>query len=146
MTLCLNTSRQMVDLFANEASVSILCICKGLFQVLYFTLYPLLAFFYLQWAPKMCVLGLRKAELSTRTFCIFILEKICLLISMSKISEKCFPFTVQSLNYVQLFVTSQTAVCQASLSFTISPSLLKLMSIELVMPSNHLILCYPPLL
>ena len=36
-----------------------------------------------------------------------------------------------------------TAACQASLSFTISQSLLKLMSIELVMPSNHLILCHP---
>ena len=38
------------------------------------------------------------------------------------------------------------AACQASLSFTISQSLLKLMSIESVMPSNHLILCCPPLL
>ena len=41
----------------------------------------------------------------------------------------------------QFFVTSWTAACQASLSFTISWSLLKLMSIESVMPSNHLILC-----
>ena len=39
-----------------------------------------------------------------------------------------------------------TAACQASLSFTVSQSLLKLMSIELVMPSNHLILCHPLLL
>ena len=53
---------------------------------------------------------------------------------------------VQSLSRVQLFVTSWTAACQASLSFTISWSLLKLMSIELVMPSNHLILCRPLLL
>ena len=43
---------------------------------------------------------------------------------------------------VQLFVTPCTAACQASLSFTISQSLLKLMSIELVMPSNRLLLCY----
>ena len=42
-----------------------------------------------------------------------------------------------------IFMTSWTAACQASLSFTISLSLLKLMSIELVMPSNHLILCFP---
>ena len=42
-----------------------------------------------------------------------------------------------------LFVTPWTAACQASLSFTISWSLLKLMSIETVMPSNHLILCRP---
>ena len=40
-------------------------------------------------------------------------------------------------------VTPWTAACQASLSFTISLNLLKLRSIELVMPSNHLILCYP---
>ena len=53
---------------------------------------------------------------------------------------------VQSLSYVQLFVTPWTAACQASLSFTISQSLLKLMFIKLVMPSNHLILCHPILL
>ena len=46
-------------------------------------------------------------------------------------------------SHVWLFVTPWTAACQASLSFTISWSLLKLMSIELVMPSNHLILCLP---
>ena len=50
---------------------------------------------------------------------------------------------VQSLSLVRLFVTPWTATHQASLSFTISGSLLKLMSIELVMPSNHLILCCP---
>ena len=44
---------------------------------------------------------------------------------------------------VQLFVTPWTATHQASLFFTISQSLLKLMSIELVLPSNHLILCRP---
>ena len=43
-------------------------------------------------------------------------------------------------------MTPKTAACQASLSFIISRSLLKLMSIELVMPSNHLFLCYPLLL
>ena len=55
-------------------------------------------------------------------------------------------FVVQSLSHVQLFATPWTAGCQAFLSFTISQSLLKLMSIELVMPSNHLILCCPLLL
>jgi len=50
---------------------------------------------------------------------------------------------VQLLSRVQLFATPWTAACQASLSFTISWSLLKLTSIELVMPSNHLILCHP---
>ena len=54
--------------------------------------------------------------------------------------------SVQSLSLVQLFVTPQTAACQASLSITNSQSLTKLMSIESVMPSNHLILCHPLLL
>ena len=54
--------------------------------------------------------------------------------------------SVQSLSHVQLFVTLRTAVRQASLSITNSRSLLKLKSIELVMLSNHLILCCPLLL
>ena len=53
---------------------------------------------------------------------------------------------VQSLSHVQLFVTPWTAASQASLSIINSWSLLKLMSIESVMPSNHLILCDPLLL
>ena len=54
--------------------------------------------------------------------------------------------SVQLLSCVRLFVTPWTASRQASLSITNSRSLLKLMSIELVMPSNHLILCRPLLL
>ena len=50
------------------------------------------------------------------------------------------------LSRVRLFETLWTAACQASLSITISRSLLKLMSIKSVMPSNHLILCRPLLL
>ena len=50
---------------------------------------------------------------------------------------------VQSLSHVWLFVTPWTVACRASLSFTISWSLLKLPSIESVMSSNHLILCCP---
>ena len=57
-----------------------------------------------------------------------------------------YRFIVQSLGCVQLFVIPWIAVLQASLSFTISRSLLKLMSIESVMPSNHLVLCHPLLL
>jgi len=53
---------------------------------------------------------------------------------------------VQPLSSVWLFATPWTAARQASLSFTISRSLLKLMSIELMMPCNHLILCCPLLL
>ena len=48
---------------------------------------------------------------------------------------------VQSLSHVQLFAIPWTEACQDSLSFSVSWSLLKLMSIELVMPSNHLIFC-----
>ena len=48
---------------------------------------------------------------------------------------------VQSLSHIQLFATPWIAARQASLSFTISQTLLKLMSIESVMPSNHLNLC-----
>ena len=50
---------------------------------------------------------------------------------------------VQPLSSVQLFVTTWTAAWQASLSFTISRNLLKFMSIEAMMPSNHVIFCHP---
>ena len=57
------------------------------------------------------------------------------------------PFSpVQPVSRVRLFVTVWNAACQASPSFTISQSLLKLMTIYSVMPSNHLILCRPLLL
>ena len=52
-------------------------------------------------------------------------------------------FVVQLLSHVWLFATAWTAACQTSMSFTISQGLLKFMSIELVMPSNHLIPCHP---
>ena len=68
-------------------------------------------------------------------------------------STKCRDFTcwtqfrsVQSLIYVRFFVTPWTTACQTSLFITNSQSLLKFMSIESVMPSNHLILCHPLLL
>ena len=51
--------------------------------------------------------------------------------------------SAQLLSHFRLFVTPWTAACQASLSITNSQNLLKLMSMELVMPSNHLILCCP---
>ena len=57
-----------------------------------------------------------------------------------------YAFSVQSLSRVRLFATPWTTARQASLSITNSQSLSKLMSIELVMPSNHLILCRPLLL
>ena len=57
-----------------------------------------------------------------------------------------YEIVVHSLSCVQLFATPWTAACQASLFFTISQSLLKLMSIESMIPSNHLIFCHPLLL
>ena len=54
--------------------------------------------------------------------------------------------SVQSLSCVRLFATPWTAACQSSLSITNSQNLLKLTSMESVMPSNHLILCRPLLL
>ena len=59
---------------------------------------------------------------------------------------KCIGGFVQVLSRVPLFATPWTAACQASLSFGISHSLLKLMSIESAMPSNHPIFCHPLLL
>ena len=53
---------------------------------------------------------------------------------------------VQSLSHLRLFATSWTSACQSSLPFTISQSLFKLISIALVLLSNHLILCHPLLL
>ena len=66
-------------------------------------------------------------------------------------AETTMPFVVvfavvQSLSHVQLFATPWTAVCHVPLSFTISWSLLRFMSTELVMISNHLILCHSLLL
>ena len=84
---------------------------------------------------------------------LYFLRKINLL-SAHHISLHCFSNmqvighsqSVQSLSHVRLFETPWTAAHQASLSISNSQSLLKLMSIELVMPSNHLILCQPLLL
>ena len=58
----------------------------------------------------------------------------------------CYISSVQSLSHVQFFATPWTAAHQASLSITNSQTLLKLMPIESVMPSSHLILCRPLLL
>ena len=69
-------------------------------------------------------------------FCVLILYPATLLNSLIHFSS------VQSLSHVRLFVTPWTAALQASLSITKYWSLLKFMSIESVMPSNHLILCH----
>ena len=63
-----------------------------------------------------------------------------------KVSEWILIVVVHLLSHVQIFATPWTSACQSSLSFVIFRSLLKLKSIESVMPSNHLILCRPFLL
>ena len=70
---------------------------------------------------------------------------LCQSLPYSKVTQLYF-VVVQSLTCVQLLVTPQTVAHQAPLSFIISQSLLKFTSIELMMPSNHLILCCPLLL
>ena len=72
--------------------------------------------------------------------CVCVCVCVCVYVCMYQFSS------VQSLSTVWLFATPWTAAFQASLSITNSWSLLKLMSIKSVMPSNHLILCHPLLL
>ena len=82
---------------------------------------------------------------------IFILQEfdICLINSIKlinvvlKLLDLSINYSVQSLSHDRLFATPSTAACQAFLSITTSQSLLKLMSIASVMPSNHLILSSP---
>ena len=81
----------------------------------------------------------------------YIQQKACIFFHVEQYQKLCCAMlshfsSVQSLSHVWLFATPWIAACQASLSITNSQSLLKLMSIELVMPSSHLILCCPLLL
>ena len=64
----------------------------------------------------------------------------------SKLRQIILSVMFQLLRHIQLFVSPWSAARQASLSFTISQSLLELMSIESVIPSNHVMLCHPHLL
>ena len=76
----------------------------------------------------------------TKFHCVSVCTSVCVCVCMYQFSS------VQSLSSVPLFANPRNAVRQASLSITNSWNLLKLMSIESVMPSNHLILCHPLLL
>ena len=68
---------------------------------------------------------------------------LCVFLPHPKVNCDAEIISVQSLSHVQLFGIPWFAACQASLSFTVSRSLVKLMSIVLVMPSNRLIFCRP---
>ena len=82
------------------------------------------------------------SDINLEIFSFLLLEIFLMILSLFLLLLR----SVQSLSRVCLFAIPWTAVCQASLSITNSRILLKLMSIELVMPSNHLILCHPLLL
>ena len=97
--------------------------------------------------PKLC---LYRSLLAKWSLCFFLLWSLCRAPS-AWLLHVCPPYysiscVVQSLSCVQLFVIPWTAACQASLSFAISRSLLKFLSVESVKPSNHLILCHSLLL
>ena len=74
------------------------------------------------------------------------LKKRCMRYSFARVDLCDLRIQFRSLSCVQLFATPWTAACQASLSITNSQSIPKLMSIDSVMPSNHLIFCHPLLL
>ena len=73
-----------------------------------------------------------------------VFSNLLLIFKFGSFSFHCL--VVQSISHAQLFVTPWTVECQASLCITNSQSLLKLMSVKLVMPSSHLLLCRPLLL
>ena len=96
-------------------------------------------------------LSLQNKSLLIITFCLFLSVSIFLnyLIQLDFFNIRCemlWLVVVQSLSHVWPFAIPWTAARQASLSFIISWSLLKFISIESVMPPNHLILCHPLLL
>ena len=66
-----------------------------------------------------------------------------LVVGMSYWTEQNVVIDVQLVSHIQLFATPWTAACQVPLSFTVSRGGLKFMSIKLVMPSKHLVLCHP---
>ena len=87
----------------------------------------------------------RKGALCVHWMCVHLSMSMCK--HLGSVDLVCLLInTVKFLSHIRLFVTPWTAAQQASLSITKSWSLLKLMSIESVMPFNHLILCHPLLL
>jgi len=92
--------------------------------------------FWMDWLDLLAVQGTVKS----------LLQLWCLAFFMSQLSHPYMFSSVQWLSHVQLFATSWTVACHEFLSINNSQTLLKLMSIELVMPSNHFILCHPFLL
>ena len=112
--------------------LALFLILPGMHPILYWIIYDVK-----QWAFCRCpLIGWGSSRLLP----------VCWVFLPWKVVGFCQKHAVQSLSHVWLFATPQTVACQASLSFTISWILLKLMSIESVMPSNYLVLCHPLLL
>ena len=82
-------------------------------------------------------------EIKEQDHCFYQADYLQSISGISSSEAGAFQFSSVQLSHVQLFATPWTAACQASLSITNSQSLPKFMSIESVMPSNHLILCHP---
>ena len=126
-----------LELFLHSSSVAYWApaeLGSSSFHVLSFCLFMLFMGFFFASCCKLinprCV-GLFLGFLSCSVICTSLLVPFIVLV------------IVRSLSHVQLYALPWTAARQVSLSFTVSQSLLKLMSIESVMPSNHLILCFP---
>ena len=112
--------------------LALFLILPGMHPILYWIIYDVK-----QWAFCRCpLIGWGSSRLLP----------VCWVFLPWKVVGFCQKHAVQSLSHVWLFATPQSVACQASLSFTISWILLKLMSIESVMPSNYLVLCHPLLL
>ena len=90
--------------------------------------------------------GCRREAHEGGSICVPVADSCRCMVETKQHCKVNFVVAVQSRNRDQVFVTPCTVACQASLFFTVSRSLLKLMFIELVMPSNHLILGHPLLL
>ena len=90
--------------------------------------------------------GCRREAHEGGSICVPVADSCRCMVETKQHCKVNFVVAVQSRNRDQVFVTPCTVACQASLFFTVSRSLLKLMFIELVMPSKHLVLCHSLLL
>ena len=101
--------------------------------------------FYLRILEKECIALFLEGKYRIWAY-IFIYSLASQYLEKNVIFKEILEVVVQLISCAWLFATPWTVACQASLSFTISQGLLKLMSVESVMPSDHVILCYSPLL
>ena len=126
-----------------QVKVKVAQLCPTLCNPMYFTVHGILQARILDWAAYPFTSGSFQPRNQTGVTCIAggFFNNWAMRVRSTLQNQ-----SVQSLSYVRLFATPWTAMCQASLCITNSWSLLKVMSIALVMSSNHLILCHPLLL